>query len=114
MNTVKFILNGQLNDRRYEGVPSKEAGSKCVEIFPNIERRSEAAITVWVGREARVRDVIGLTCLKYCHEARPHQLQPPLEDYDLFMCEEDGTVDADFPALDIKAELYFFNGLQLC
>ena len=51
-------------------------------------------------RDARVRDVIGLCCLKYVHLGRPHKLVPPVSNYDLHMCEEDGTIDNDFPALD--------------
>ena len=51
-------------------------------------------------KEARVRDVIGLACLKYCAEDRPHRLEPPVSNYQLFMCEDDGTLDSDFPALE--------------
>ena len=89
----------------------RDGGSKRVDIFPNIDgRHPEKAITVWCNREAKVRDVIGLTCLKYTHEKRPHNLQPPITNYDLFMCEEDGTVDNDFPALDWKVGLLQNNG----
>ena len=45
---------------------------------------------------------MGLVCWRYTLEGR----LPPLEAnsgpdaFDLFMCEEDGTVDRDFPCLD--------------
>lgn len=82
-------------------MPNKESGSKTVEIFPIIDQKcSEAPITICCGKEARVKDVIGLACLKYCAEARPQRPEPPVSGYELFMCEEDGTLDSDFPALD--------------
>ena len=98
----------------YEGVPSREAGSKCVDIFPNITGdTAESAIRVWCGREARVKDVIGLTCLKYQYQGRPHHLQPPVTDYDLVMCEEDGTVDNDFPPLNQMDLFHKYGFAQL-
>lgn len=82
-------------------MPNKESGSKTVEIFPVIDQKSsEDPITICCGKEARVKDVIGLACLKYCAEDRPQQPEPPVSGYELFMCEEDGTLDSDFPALD--------------
>ena len=104
LQSVKMNCFDQIS-YRFEGLESisRDGGSKKVEIFPNIDgKHPERAIILWCNREAKVRDVIGLTCLKYIHEKRPHNLQPPITNYDLFMCEEDGTVDNDFPALDWK------------
>ena len=85
----------------FEGLPNKDSGSKTVEIFPIIDQNSsEDSITICCSKEARVKDVIGLACLKYCAKERPRKLEPPVSSYELFMCEEDGTLDSDFPALD--------------
>lgn len=95
-------------------MPSKDAGSKYVEVFPILEgTRPEQPISIWCGRDAKVKDVIGLTCLKYFHLGRPHKLHPPANNYDLFMCEEDGVVDNDFPSLDIGEPFNKYNFQQL-
>ena len=60
---------------------------------------------------------MGLVCWRYTLEGR----LPPLESiqgpeaFDLFMCEEDGTVDRDFPSLDWRESFskYGFHQLAL-
>ena len=48
----------------------------------------------------KVSDLVGLSCYKYTLQGREPSIQGPVENYSLFMCEEDGSVDWDFPALD--------------
>ena len=60
----------------FEGVPNKDSGSKTVEIFPIIDQNSsEDSITICCSKEARVRDVIGLACLKYCKKREASEAQ---------------------------------------
>jgi len=69
--------------------------------FPmTVGEKAMKPISISCGREARVCDLIGLSCCVYTQEVRQPRLQPPADNYSLFMCEEDGTVDVDFPALD--------------
>jgi len=57
-------------------------------------------ILVMCRGDARVHELIGLSCYKYTLENREPRLAPPVENSSLFMCEEDGSVDWDFPSLD--------------
>ena len=58
---------------------------------------------------------MGLVCWRYTLEGR----LPPLEStlgpdaFDLFMCEEDGTVDRDFPCLDWRESFSKYGFQQL-
>ena len=72
-------------------------------------------IHVSCGRDATVRDLVGLACCVYTQARRQPRLNPPVDNYSLFMCEEDGTVDVDFPALDPHDPLskYGFEVLAL-
>ena len=64
---------------------------------------------------SQVRDIVGLVCWRYTLEGR----LPPLEAnsgpdaFDLFMCEEDGTVDRDFPCLDWRESFSKYGFQQL-
>ena len=55
--------------------------------------------------DARVLELIGLACYQYSLENREPRLDPPVDNYSLFMCEEDGSVDWDFPSLDSSDQL---------
>jgi len=88
---------------RFEGFHYREGVIKRVEVFYAMEDRSDSlprSIRLACVRDAKVKDVVGLICLKYTMEGRQPKLEPPAENYNLFMCEEDGTLDRDFPALD--------------
>jgi len=85
------------------GFHYREGVIKRVEVFYAMEDRSDSlprSIRLACVRDAKVKDVVGLICLKYTMEGRQPKLEPPAENYNLFMCEEDGTLDRDFPALD--------------
>ena len=57
-------------------------------------------ILVSISRDARISDLTGLSCYKYTLENRKPTLDSSVGNYSLFMCEEDGNVDWDFPALE--------------
>ena len=60
---------------------------------------------------------MGLVCWRYTLEGRlpPLELNSRPDAFDLFMCEEDGTVDRDFPCLDWRESFskYGFHQLAL-
>eukprot|EP00090_Calanus_glacialis_P016026 TRINITY_DN25140_c0_g1_i1.p1 TRINITY_DN25140_c0_g1~~TRINITY_DN25140_c0_g1_i1.p1 ORF type:complete len:510 (-),score=242.31 TRINITY_DN25140_c0_g1_i1:56-1585(-) len=101
---------------RFEGSHYREGVVKRVEVFPAMEERSDNvphSIKVACVKDAKVKDVVGLVCLKYTIEERLPRLEPPAENYSLFMCEEDGTLDSDFPALDWSEPFSKYGFLQL-
>nr|CAG4651010.1 EOG090X072S [Simocephalus serrulatus] len=59
-------------------------------------------MTVCVIASAKVSELIGLVCYKYNHEKREPPLSGPVENYALFIAEDDGSPDADFPCLEPK------------
>nr|CAG4646290.1 EOG090X072S [Macrothrix elegans] len=59
-------------------------------------------VTVCVVASAKVSDLIGLVCYKYNNEKRQPPLSGPVENYALFIAEDDGSPDADFPCLEPK------------
>jgi len=62
-------------------------------------------------REARVSDVVGLVCLRYTAINMGPKLIPGVENYSLYMCEDNGDVDADFPPLE-PGELFSKYGFS--
>jgi len=66
-------------------------------------------------KDAKVRDIVGLVCWRYTLEGRLPHLESNLgpDAFDLFMCEEDGTVDRDFPCLDWRETFSKYGFQQL-
>ena len=62
-----------------------------------------------------MRDIVGLVCWRYTLEGRLPHLESNLgpDAFDLFMCEEDGTVDRDFPCLDWRESFSKYGFQQL-
>lgn len=83
------------------GIPDEKFVRKISIYFPmTLDDLSMKPILVMCRGDARVHELIGLSCYKYTLENREPRLAPPVENYSLFMCEEDGSVDWDFPSLD--------------
>ena len=109
--SIESVSNPWQQYGRFEGIRNKD---RKVEIFFALgETRDSSPVTIWVSREAKVRDVIGLACLKYFHKRPSERLEPPVHNYSLHMCEEDGTVDCDFPSLDLKEPFHKYGFSQL-
>jgi len=102
---------------KFEGSHYREGVVKRVDVFPAMQEKEERApicpIKVSCMKDAKVKDVVGLVCLKYTIEERHPKLVPPAENYSLFMCEEDGTMDTDFPALDWNEPFSKYGFFQL-
>ena len=109
--SIESVTNPWQEYGRFEGVSSKD---RKVEIFVVVDGEgSRTPLTLWCSREAKVKDVIGLTCLKYFHQEPSQRLEPPVHNYSLHMCEDDGTVDWDFPSLDLKEPFTKYGFTQL-
>lgn len=86
---------------RFEGAHYRHEMIRIVEVFPSMQGPIPKPIQVSCVKDAKVREVTGLICLKYSLEGRqPSLAHDNPEHYGLYMCEEDGTVDSDFPCLD--------------
>ncbi|KAJ8680845.1 hypothetical protein QAD02_016632 [Eretmocerus hayati] len=57
-------------------------------------------LQVIVVANAKVREFIGLICYKYISEHPDQQIQEDISMYGLYITEDDGEVDWDFPCLD--------------
>jgi len=102
---------------KFEGSHYREGVVKRVEVFPAMQEKNEGSqlppIKVSCMKDAKVKDVVGLVCLKYTIEERMPKLEAPAENYSLFMCEEDGALDTDFPALDWNEPFSKYGFMQL-
>jgi len=101
---------------RFDGSHYREGTVKKVDVFPGMQDRSAETlrpIKVSCVKDAKVKDAVGLICFKYTLEKRLPKLDPPVENYSLFMCEEDGTMDSDFPALEWNEPFSKFSLPQL-
>jgi len=98
---------------KYDGCHYLPEVTKQVEVFPSFGVVSPPLVVSCV-KDARVREVVGLVCFLYTEQGRLPKLE--FEDpsyYGLQMCEEDGTVDSDFPALDMAEPFTKFGFTQL-
>ena len=62
-------------------------------------------MTVEVADHATVRDAVGFACLEYTRASRRPPLRPDADSYALYMAEQDGSIDVEFPALDMAEPL---------
>ena len=100
----------------WEGAHYREAVVRRLQVFPVLEEGAPGPpLHISVSREAKVRQVVGLVCWRYTQEGRLPALQVGKgpEDFELFMCEEDGSVDRDFPCLDWRETFSKYGFLQL-
>ncbi|XP_015784600.1 target of rapamycin complex 2 subunit MAPKAP1 [Tetranychus urticae] len=72
-------------------------------------------LQVVIFTNARVRDLIGLTCWLYTNEINDPKLEPNVNKYCLRIAEDNGEIDTDFPALnpDDIVEKYEFRTLAM-
>jgi len=73
------------------------------------EKDQKVPMAITVLATACVGDVIGLVLFKYTAEGKQPRAQPDVKSYRLFIAEEDGEVDMDFPALDEKEQITKFG-----
>nr|CAG4643236.1 EOG090X072S [Ilyocryptus agilis] len=83
----------------------KATPTRNIKIFLGLhgsEEERNYPMLVCVVASAKVSELIGLVCYKYNHEKRQPPLSGPVENFALFIAEDDGCPDADFPCLDPK------------
>ncbi|KAG8034627.1 hypothetical protein G9C98_007703 [Cotesia typhae] len=82
-------------------------------ILPKEERVYPMQVTVMCS--ATVEEFIGLICYKYATENPNHNLIKEINKYGLYIAEDDGEVDGDFPCLDPREKIgkFEFSALGL-
>ncbi|XP_061406668.1 target of rapamycin complex 2 subunit MAPKAP1 isoform X1 [Lethenteron reissneri] len=84
--------------------------TKRIDVYlPGANPEHAHAMHVVVMANARVGDLIGLTCWQYTNEGREPKLKNSMETYCLHIAEDDGEVDADFPPLDATEPIHKFG-----
>lgn len=97
--------NKFLDYAKYDGTLQTEVPTKMFKIFlmmlPEGHQQRSYPMQVCVTATAKIQDFIGLICYK-CSLAHPDVSLRSIKHYGLFMTEEDGEIDLDFPALDVR------------
>ncbi|XP_063972241.1 stress-activated map kinase-interacting protein 1 [Diachasmimorpha longicaudata] len=78
------------------------------------EEERQYPLQVVVLGTAKVQQFIGLICYKYATEHPHHNLQEDITKYGLYITEDDGEVDWDFPCLDPREVISKFEFPALC
>lgn len=96
--------NKFLEYAKYDGTSQTEVPTKSFKIFLTMlpdEQHRAYPMQVCVTATAKIQDFIGLICYK-CSLAFPNVCLKSVKNYGLFMTEEDGEIDLDFPSLDLR------------
>ncbi|XP_055540889.1 stress-activated map kinase-interacting protein 1 [Wyeomyia smithii] len=98
--------NKFLEYAKYDGTSQTEVPTKMFKIFLGMmpeEQQRAYPVSVCVTATAKIQDFIGLICYK-CSLVYPDVSLRSVRHYGLFMTEEDGEIDLDFPALDVNEQ----------
>ncbi|XP_035776659.1 stress-activated map kinase-interacting protein 1-like [Anopheles albimanus] len=95
--------NKFLEYAKFDGTGHIEMPTRAFKIFLTIlpEEQRAFPIQVCVQGAAKIQEFVGLICYK-CSIAHPEHELRSVSHYALYMAEEDGEVDTDFPALDMN------------
>uniref|UniRef100_A0AAG5DU58 Stress-activated map kinase-interacting protein 1 n=1 Tax=Anopheles atroparvus TaxID=41427 RepID=A0AAG5DU58_ANOAO len=95
--------NKFLEYAKFDGTGHTELPTRTFKIFLAIlpEEQRAFPLQVRVHATAKIQEFIGLICYK-CTVAYPDAALRSVSHYALFMTEEDGEVDMDFPPLDLN------------
>ncbi|XP_062707347.1 stress-activated map kinase-interacting protein 1 [Aedes albopictus] len=104
-NFPKMPQNKFLEFAKYDGTSQTEVATKTFKIFLTMlpENQKAYPMQVCVLATAKIQDFIGLICYK-CSLAYPEVGLRSIRHYGLFMTEEDGEIDMDFPPLDVREQ----------
>lgn len=95
--------NKFLEYARFDGTAQTGIPTRTLKIFLTMlpVHISNYPIQLCVTATAKIQEFIGLICYK-CSISYPDMPLLSVKDYGLFITEEDGEVDYDFPALDLR------------
>jgi hypothetical protein len=108
--------NKFLEYARFDGTSLTEVSTRTFKIFLTMlpEKVRNYPIQVCAIGNTKIQDFIGLICYK-CSIANPEYTLKSVKHYALYMVEEDGEVEMDFPALDVRepCSKFIFTHLAL-
>jgi len=107
--------NPWLEYGKFDAAGQAEAKSRKIRIFFPFSGSAEmklVPIDVTCFRDVTVNDLLGLALYQYTQKSRLPRVELPLENHCVCMCEEDGSVDSDFPPL-IAADLLAKYGFDV-
>lgn len=112
----KFPDNPFKDYARFDARVGDRRRTRCYEIILHIvppEKRGKP-MQVVIFTNAKVRDLIGLTCWLYTNDERESKLDS-ISKYCLRIAEDNGEIDSDFPSLNPSdiIEKYEFRTLAL-
>ena len=112
----KQLQNKFLEYARFDGTSLAEVPTRTFKIFLTMlpEKIRNYPIQVCVISSTKIQDFIGLICYK-CSIANPEFTLKSVKHYALYMTEDDGEVEMDFPALDVRepCSKFIFTHLAL-
>ncbi|XP_058119933.1 stress-activated map kinase-interacting protein 1 [Anopheles ziemanni] len=104
MNALPNLPQNQfLQYAKFDGTGHTEMPTRSFKIFLSMlpEEQRAFPLPVRVHATAKIQEFIGLICYK-CTVAYPDTVLRSVDNYALYMTEEDGEVDMDFPPLDLN------------
>lgn len=108
--------NPYIEYAKFDGTAMVGVTTRTYKIFLTMlpEEQRNYPIDICCIATAKIQDLIGLICLK-SSTIHGEYIQQPVSNYGLFITEEDGEVDRDFPCLDPKEGVakFGFNCLGL-
>lgn len=96
----KMPQNKFLEYAKFDGTSQTESKSFKIFLMMLPENQRAYPMQICVTATAKIQDFIGLICYK-CSLAYPNVSLRSIKHYGLFMTEEDGEIDTDFPPLDM-------------
>nr|CAG4651858.1 EOG090X072S [Triops cancriformis] len=92
-----YLEYAKFDGQSHSGVPVKN-----VQIYLTMLPKQDRSypLSVCVLSSAKVSDLIGLTLYQYYMTQRKPVLDGPIDNYALYIAEDDGMADSDFPALE--------------
>ncbi|GAB0089926.1 Stress-activated map kinase-interacting protein 1 [Sergentomyia squamirostris] len=103
LHCPKQAQNKFLEYARFDGTAQTGMSTRTLKIFLTMlpEKQRNYPIQVCVLSTAKIQEFIGLICYK-CSIAHPDISLRSVRNYGLYITEEDGEVDSDFPPLDLR------------
>uniref|UniRef100_A0A6G1S8I1 Target of rapamycin complex 2 subunit MAPKAP1 n=1 Tax=Aceria tosichella TaxID=561515 RepID=A0A6G1S8I1_9ACAR len=94
---------------QFDGGMSEAGPVKKIRVFIALNNQQQTNYEVVIVSNAKVQDLIGLTCWQYTNEGREPKLHNDINKYCLRIAEDNGEVDPDFSSLNPKEPLLKFN-----
>nr|CAG4640894.1 EOG090X072S [Eulimnadia texana] len=95
---------------KFDGSIQSGVVTRTIRIYVHVgDEESRYPLTICVVASAKVSELIGLTCYTHnCQKQQP-EIREPIDNFALFIAEDDGSPDKDFPCLDRRENVSKFG-----